>query len=256
MARALIGHTGFVGGNLLRQGRYSDLYNSGNVREIEGRRFELVVSAGCKAAKWVANQQPADDLAGIEKLMRSLERVQAERFVLISTIDVFARPLGVDEEAEPDGAAGEPYGRHRFALERFVRERFPFASILRLPGLFGAGLKKNLIYDLLHDNQVERIHPDGVFQYYDLAQIESDVQRCLAAELPLVHFATEPLATRELARVAFGRELTASPSAPAPRYDFWTRHARVWGRDGRYLATRGEVLDQLRAFVARERSPR
>lgn len=253
MARALIGHTGFVGGNLLRQGRYTDLYNSGNIRAIEGRRFELVVSAGCKAAKWIANQQPEADLAGVELLMRSLERVQAERFVLISTIDVFANPVGVDEGAEPDAAAGQAYGRHRLALERFVRARFPQAAIVRLPGLFGAGLKKNLIYDLLHENGVERIHPEGVFQYYDLAQIESDVQRCLAADLPLVHFASEPLATRELAREAFGRELTGSQPGPAPRYDFWTRHARVWGRDGRYLATRGEVLDRLRAFVARER---
>ena len=38
MARALIGHTGFVGGNLLRQGRYSDTFNSRNVREIEEAR--------------------------------------------------------------------------------------------------------------------------------------------------------------------------------------------------------------------------
>jgi hypothetical protein len=254
VARALIGHTGFVGGNLLRQGRYGDLYNSSNIGEIAGRRFELVVSAGCKAAKWIANREPEADRAGIEVLMRALERVQADRFVLISTIDVFASPIGVDESALPDAAAGQAYGRHRLELERFVRARFPQALIVRLPGLFGAGLKKNLIYDFLHDNRIDLIHPEGVFQYYDLAQIEADVQRCLAAELPLVHFATEPLATRELAREAFGRELASAPPAPAPRYDFWTRHARVWGRSGCYLATRGEVLAQLRAFVARERS--
>jgi len=253
VARALIGDTGFVGGNLLRQGCYTDLYHSSNIGEIEGRRFELVVSAGCRAAKWIANQQPEADRAGIEVLMRALERVQADRFVLISTIDVFPSPTGVDESSEPEGTAGQPYGRHRLELERFVRARFPHALIVRLPGLFGAGLKKNLIYDLLHDNRIDLIHPEGVFQYYDLSQIEADVQRCLAAELPLVHFATEPLATRELAREAFGRELTGVLPGPAPRYDFWTRHARVWDRSGRYLATRGEVLAQLRAFVARER---
>ena len=97
MARALIGHTGFVGGNLLRQGRYGDLYNSTNIGDIAGKSFELVVSAGCKAAKWIANQEPAADRAGIESLMRALERVRAERFVLISTIDVYPQPIEVDE---------------------------------------------------------------------------------------------------------------------------------------------------------------
>jgi nucleoside-diphosphate-sugar epimerase len=254
VARALIGHTGFVGGNLLRQGRYSDLYNSSNVGELAGRSFELVVSAGCKAAKWIANQEPEADRAGIERLTGALERVQAERFVLISTIDVYPRPIGVDEGDAPALAEGQPYGRHRLELERFVRARFPHALIVRLPGLFGAGLKKNAIYDFLHDNRLDLIHQDGVFQFYDLARIEADVQRCLAAGLRLVHFATEPVTTREVARTAFDRELENTIPPPAPRYDFWTRHASVWGRTGRYLATRAEVLAGIRRFVESERS--
>jgi nucleoside-diphosphate-sugar epimerase len=253
VARALIGHTGFVGGNLQRQGRYSDLYNSRNVGELAGRSFELVVSAGCKAAKWIANQDPAADRAGIQSLMRALERVQAERFVLISTIDVHPRPIGVDEADEPVLAEGQPYGRHRLELEHFVRARFPRALIVRLPGLFGAGLKKNAIYDFLHDNRLDLIHQDGVFQFYDLAGIEADVQRCLAAGLTLVNFATEPVTTREIARTAFGREFANTLPPPAPRYDFWTRHASVWGRQGHYLATRAEVLEGICRFVAAER---
>ena len=50
--------------------------------------------------------------------------------------------------------------------------RFPGALIVRLPGLFGAGLKKNLIYDFVHDNRLDLIHPDGQFQFYDLERIE------------------------------------------------------------------------------------
>ena len=254
MARALIGHTGFVGGNLLRQGRYTDLYNSRNVGELVGKSFEMIVSAGCRAAKWVANREPEADRAGIESLMRGLEGVRAERFVLVSTIDVYPRPIEVDESCEPALADGEPYGRHRLELEHFVRARFPNALIVRLPGLFGTGLKKNAIYDFLNDNRLDLIHPDGQFQFYDLERIESDVQRCLAAELTLVNFASEPVTTREIARTAFDREFENTLSSPVPRYDFWTRHASVWGRTGRYLATRAEVLAGIRRFVARERS--
>jgi hypothetical protein len=58
MSSALIGHTGFVGGNLRRQGSYDELYNSKNIESIAERSFDLVVSAGAPAAKWIANREP------------------------------------------------------------------------------------------------------------------------------------------------------------------------------------------------------
>lgn len=254
MANALIGHTGFVGGNLLSQGRYTELFNSKNIESIAGRSFDLVVSAGCKAAKWIANKDPEADRAGVESLMRALERVRAERFVLISTIDVYPRPIEVDEREQPPLEGAQPYGKHRQELEHFVRARFPKALTVRLPGLFGPGLKKNAIYDFLNDNRLDLVHQDGQFQFYDLARIEADLQRALGAGLELVNFATEPVTTREIARVAFEREFHNTLPPPAPRYDFWTAHASVWGRRGHYLSSRDEVLAAIRAFVEQERS--
>jgi nucleoside-diphosphate-sugar epimerase len=108
MKRALIGHTGFVGGNLKAQGRYDDLYNTSNIESIAGQEYELVVSAGAPAAKWIANKEPAADLAAIERLQQALSQVEAERFVLISSVDVYPRPVGVDETTPIDFAASQP----------------------------------------------------------------------------------------------------------------------------------------------------
>lgn len=254
MARALIGHTGFVGGNLLRQGRYSELYNSTNIETIAGRSFELVVSAGCRAAKWIANKEPAADHASVARLMGTLERVRAERFVLISTIDVYPQPIEVDETLAPALVDLEPYGKHRLELEQFVRARFQNALIVRLPGLFGVGLKKNAIYDLLHQNRLDLVHQDGQFQFYDLERIEADVERGLGAGLEVVNFVTEPVTIREVGRAGFGLEMDNALPPPAPRYDVRTRHARVWGRSGHYLASAPEVLTGIRRFVDRERA--
>ena len=40
------------------------------------------------------------------------------------------------------------YGKNRLQLERWVREDHPDALIVRLPALYGRGLKKNFLYDL------------------------------------------------------------------------------------------------------------
>ena len=46
----------------------------------------------------------------------------------------------------PDGLPA--YGRNRLQLERWVREDYPNALIVRLPALYGIGLKKNFLFDL------------------------------------------------------------------------------------------------------------
>jgi nucleoside-diphosphate-sugar epimerase len=249
---ALIGHTGFVGGNLLRQGAFADLYNSKNIEEIAGKEYARIVCAGAPGVKWLANQRPQEDLAAIERLIACLGRVRVEQLVLISTIDVYPDVVGVDEETPIDESRAQPYGKHRRMLERFAEEEFG-ALIVRLPGLFGPGLKKNVIYDFLTKNRVETIHADAVFQFYDLDRLTEDVGTATRAGLRLVNFATEPVSVREVARRGFGADFDNAPNVPPPRYDFRTRYAARFGRKGFYLRTKDEVLDGIRRFVERSR---
>ncbi|MBL8859323.1 MAG: sugar nucleotide-binding protein [Planctomycetes bacterium] len=249
MSHALIGHTGFVGGNIAAQRSFDECFNSSNIATIAGREFDLLVCAGAPGAKWRANQDPAADRAAVGKLMSALERVKAHRVVLLSTVDVFATPVEVDERSAIVTTSANAYGRHRRELEECVRARFESALIVRLPGLFGPGLKKNVIFDFLNDNHVERIDSRAVFQFYDLAHIVRDIDTCLAANLRLVHFATEPVSVSDVALHAFGRAFSNTLPGPVPRYDLRTCHADTFGRGGAYIASRTEVLGQIKAFV-------
>ena len=248
MTSALIGHSGFVGSNLRRATPFDVLIDSSNVDEMRGRSFALVVCAGARAEKWKANQDPAADLAGIERLASVLREVRAERFVLVSTVDVFEVPAGLDESAPAD--ARHAYGRHRRMLEQLCEDRFA-AQVLRLPGLFGPGLKKNAVYDLLHDNQVEKIHPGSTYQFYDVRALWEDADTAHRAGIRLLHLATEPVAMADVAARCFGRELRAPAGMPA-RYDVRSRHAHLWGGQGGYLRSREEILRGLERFVREE----
>ena len=146
----LIGHTGFVGGALLRQTGFGACFNSANIAAIEGEAFGTLVCAAAPGSMLEANRAPERDRAAIDALIARLERVRAERFVLISTIAVLADFAGGDDETTRAFQQTLAYGRHRRMLEAFVEERFPGSLIVRLPALFGAGLRKNFLFDLMN----------------------------------------------------------------------------------------------------------
>ena len=149
MVSTLVGYTGFVGGNLLRSHSFDRLYNSRNIGEAFGQHHDLVVYCGVRAEKFLANSDPAADHAVIETAKDNIRRMAPRTLVLISTSDVYKDPNGVDENTPIETEGLHPYGLNRYELECWARENIPNTLVVRLPGLYGAGLKKNFIYDMI-----------------------------------------------------------------------------------------------------------
>lgn len=253
MATALIGYTGFVGSNINAQTEFDDTYNTSNIDSIDGKEYDLVVSAATYAEMWKINQDPEGDLAQIDHLIGHLKTLRAGRLVLISTVGVYKNPNGADEDTliETDGLA--PYGVNRWHLEQFIRDNFN-ATIVRLPGLFGDALKKNVIFDLLNNNMVEKIHHAGAYQYYNLANIWHDIGLALENDLELINLATPPVTTKELAKHAFGMDFTNEPEGVTPAFwDMHTKHASIYGGPEGYIMTKEEELEGIKQFIESQR---
>ncbi len=148
--RALIGYTGFVGTTLRRSLACDALYNSANVEQIAGQAFDEVICAAAPATMWQANRDPDADRANIRRLFDALARAEAGRVILISTIAVFDDPAASYTESRAAFEAGTAYGRHRRELEELVTARFTQTHVVRLPALFGPGLRKNFVFDLIN----------------------------------------------------------------------------------------------------------
>ena len=251
MIDSLIGHTGFVGGNLLAKRSYDLLYRSTNIDSIRGKSFGHIVCAGVQAMKWWANLHPEEDMAGIERLLSPLSEVKADRFTLISTIDVYPAPLNVDEDTAIDREGHHAYGLHRLIVEERIRQLFPRVVILRLPGLFGPGLRKNVIYDMITDNNLDKVHSAGVFQYYDLRHLADDIDKAWERGIDLLNLSSGPLGTAEIRDLFFpGKELGTSGPAPA-RYDMKSKHAAAWGGIDGYLYNKQQVVENLADWLAK-----
>ncbi len=150
MTTALVGYTGFVGSNIYASGEIDAAYNSKNIEEAYGTAPDLLIYAGLRAEKYLANNAPDKDMELILQAEENITKINPKRLVLISTIDVFKVPKDVDENSAIDTENLHPYGYNRYQLELWVRENYPDALIIRLPGLFGKNIKKNFIYDFIH----------------------------------------------------------------------------------------------------------
>jgi nucleoside-diphosphate-sugar epimerase len=248
MKTALIGYTGFVGSNLLNSFKFTHLYNSQNISEIKDEVFDIIICAGVTANKFWANNNASEDLMRINELLDHLRTVKANNFVLISTIDVYGYSQGVDEYSIISNN-NHAYGLNRKFFELQVLTLFDNVLTIRLPGLFGRGLKKNVIYDLLNNNCLDMINPESEFQYYNLDNLYSDINLAISSGLKLVNFVSEPIRTSNIINLFFPNKIVGFNMVPTVKYDIQSIHSAIWGNNTRYLYNRDSIMDELRSFV-------
>ncbi len=147
--KVLVGHTGFVGSNLLESNAFDLCFNSKNIANSFGLNPNLLVYSGVRAEKFLANKDPENDFKIILDAIENIKKINPKQIVLISTVDVYPDPIAVNENTEIDSDILQPYGKNRLYLENWVASNFNDYLIIRLPGLFGKNIKKNFIFDLI-----------------------------------------------------------------------------------------------------------
>lgn len=219
MEDAILGATGFVGRHLVASSPNAKKYNSKNLHLVENHRFRRVYCACIPSVKWKANANPDEDLQVIEDIKSKLINMSCEQFILISTIDV---------------TRDEPYGRHRLDFERWVRGYFHDVRIVRLPALFGVGIKKNALFDLLTCHRIDELNADDVYQWYDLRWLYDDIHLTTHSELY-----TEPISVKEIVTNFFPHLISRVHGRPRPiEYA-----AAPW------IRSRAEVLAGMEIFI-------
>lgn len=249
MLSALIGYSGFIGGNLIRQTRFDDLYNSKNIDNIKGKKYDLIVSAGTTSLRWKADLEPDVDWQNIEKLINCLKQVETKHFILISTVDVYPKPFAVDEDTIITQERQKGYGLNRYKLEMFIRKNFRSSTCIRLSQTFGSGLKKNFIFDLIYNNRLDFTHKDSSFQWYDLNNLWKDILIARKNNIPIVNFAVEPLSAKEAAKYTLNKVFATITDKPPLRYDMRTKYSSLYNSHGHYIYNRLETLEALKVFI-------
>jgi len=157
----LVGSTGFVGSNL-DQNMFFDLkVNSRNVQVAFQTNPDICVYAAVKSQKFIANNKPDEDFDHILESIENIKKINPQKLILISTIDVLDVLQDAYEDSKINKVNLKPYGKNRRFLEEWVVENINDYHIVRLPALYGENLKKNFIFDLM--NPIPSVLPDKIF---------------------------------------------------------------------------------------------
>jgi len=200
--RALVGYTGFIGSNLAEQSKFECHYNTSNIEEIRHKHFKEIFFAGLPGAKWKANANPDEDKRAIDKIISILSTVSVESFTYISTIDVYENHVGVDEDSLTS-FGHYPYGSNRAKFEDFVLSRFSECISVRLPIVFGNGFKKNYLFDMINEKNLDGVFLENRVQFYNVSELTGDINIHRSRSRRVVNLATEPVTLDEVVDMHF-----------------------------------------------------
>jgi hypothetical protein len=248
--KILVGDTGLIGTTLKEKIQFDFTYNSKNIstfNDYEYKNATLYLSC-LPATKWLVNKNIKSDIENINKIVEVLSQQKFDRVILFSTIDVYTdNPLHSDENT-PTHFKSLSYGTNRYLFELLIKEFVETndLKIFRLPALFSKKIKKNVLYDLIHDNNVHQINLNSAFQWYNLENLTNDIDHYIEnfEHETLFNLFTEPLDTTEIVSL-FPHYTNMNYSTPTKfEYNFKTVH-----HNSGYIKTKEEVLNEIKQLV-------
>jgi hypothetical protein len=223
---ALIGYSGFVGG-VLKEKIKGELYNSSNIELIKKKNFDNVYCAGVSGTKWIANKNPKEDISKINILIDCVRHVKCNKFILISTISVYDN---------------EHYGINRKNLEETLFEIFgDKLLIIRLPAIYGKGIKKNLLFDMLNNKIDLNINLLDTYQWYDITDLTKDIKKFLKNKYKIVELFPEPI-SNEILISLFNKNFKSYKENTTSYVQ------NIIPVDG-YFYTKNKVIKKLKKFI-------
>jgi hydroxypyruvate isomerase len=119
-----------------------------------------------------------------------------------------------------------------------------------LPALFGNGLKKNIIYDLINNNQLNNIQINSFFQWYDLNWLKYDIDIVLNNDIKICNLFTEPLDTKTILQI-FDYDISSfNNNSKQIIYNTKTKYSKLFNSsvDG-YIKNKKQVEENIKKFV-------
>jgi len=236
----IIGGEGFVGSAYVRLCRARGLQHRIITRASYdvhiGTSCDVLINANGNSKKFVADRDPKGEFdASVRSVLHSLEDFNARRYVFLSTGDVYpdqTSPTVSAEDHTIDSRRQSRYGLHKHLAEQLVLARHPRPLVMRMGGFVGPGMRKNAIFDMLHDQPVW-LTPDSELQFIGTDTVADLVWSLVEGEVSGEIINAGPRGTVRIGDVhaRLGSRSTFAPEARKTRFEIATdKLAHLSGR--------------------------
>ena len=173
----LLGGEGFVGSAYARllesRGIEHKVITRANYDNFRGTACDVLINANGNSRKYMANRDPLWEFdASVRSTAESLASFKAEKYILLSSGDVYpdqSNPELTQEDLPIDVSRVSRYGVHKYLGEKLVQGAQKNWLVFRMGGFVGPGLKKNAVYDMLHNDPVW-LDPESQLQFISTNQ--------------------------------------------------------------------------------------
>jgi hypothetical protein len=204
---AVIGSRGLIGQELMKFLNPTVTFNSDNIDTISHYDIDTLICAAPSGDRRLADANTGQDTASVGNLIAALSSASVNTVILISTIDTVCYPESV-------------YGKNRLDLEQFVQDYFVDSYVVRLCSLIGNAIKKNVLYDLKHQQYVKKINLSSELQWYPLDCLEKDLHMIRQQGLRDITLASEPIGNQAIVEKFFKTvPMVGTDPVPVKKYN-------------------------------------
>jgi len=248
--KLIIGNTGLVGKTLCESNNFDLLFNTSNIDKFEETVVdgsELYLSC-LPATKWLVNKNLKSDFDNINNIINVLSKKKYSKIILISTIDIYNdSPLMVDEDYNPN-ISKLNYGNNRYIFELLIKEYLQTddLKIFRLPALYNKHIKKNILYDLINNNNINQINLNSSFQWYNLDNLTNDIEMfsTMYPDKTIFNLFTEPINTIEIVKLFKYDQKLFKYSDKKIDYNYTTKYT-----NNGYIMNKNDTIKNIKNFI-------
>lgn len=248
--KVIIGNTGLVGSTLSEKIKFDLSFNTSNLEDFPKKvedGSELYLTC-LPATKWIVNKNTTKDFENIMNIINLIKGKTYSKVILISTIDVYYdSQLKSNEDVIPT-IKHLSYGDNRYLFEVLIKGfiKTNDLKIFRLPALFNKNIKKNILFDLINENNVEEINSNSSYQWYNLDNLSKDIM-FFSKKYPnetVFNLFPEPIESEDIIKLFPNLINKVSFKENKIVYDFKTKYST----DG-YLSTKEDTLTEIKKFI-------
>jgi nucleoside-diphosphate-sugar epimerase len=196
----IIGHNGFVGQTvynyLADKHNLCGINSKTEVSSISSREFDVVINCAGNAKKYIANKDPSLDFTMNTNVFSKILMLKMNHLIHISSIEA-SKP--------PDNN----YTISKLIIEKCSKLYFPKCTILRLGGLVGPNLKKNVVFDIANNKDLF-VTENSTYNYISTEKVAKIIEKIIHLKIDdeIINIAaSQPISVKDIIKEAKNKSI-------------------------------------------------